>query len=199
MMVETLQQLLPGFLIPYFEMVMQLGQSVFGPYWEGLLTGVWALIKVLLLIAPLMGVIAYATYAERKVLGSMQIRLGPNRVGPLGLFQPLADGLKESFCVIGAALRKKPDTRPILIVVSDGRANVTPRLEEGSALDAALAEAGRIAQDVRVHSFVIDVEQAGLLQFGQARQLAEALRAEYLPVQNLRASTLVGLVREMTA
>ncbi len=94
MMVETLQQLLPGFLIPYFEMVMQLGQSVFGPYWEGLLTGVWALIKVLLLIAPLMGVIAYATYAERKVLGSMQIRLGPNRVGPLGLFQPLADGLK---------------------------------------------------------------------------------------------------------
>ena len=118
---------------------------------------------------------------------------------PTGGRTPLADGLKESFRVIGTALRKKPDTRPILIVVSDGRANVTPRLAEGSALDAALAEAGRIAQDARVHSFVIDVEQAGLLQFGQARQLAEALRAEYLPVQDLRASTLVGLVREMTA
>ena len=94
MMVETLQQLLPGFLIPWLDQGIQLGQSFFGAYWEGLLAGVWALIKVMLLIAPLMGVIAYATYGERKVLGSLQIRVGPNVVGPWGLFQPLADGLK---------------------------------------------------------------------------------------------------------
>lgn len=93
-MVETLQQLLPGFLIPWLDQGIQLGQSFFGAYWEGLLAGVWALIKVMLLIAPLMGVIAYATYGERKVLGSLQIRVGPNVVGPWGLFQPLADGLK---------------------------------------------------------------------------------------------------------
>ena len=93
-MVETLQQLLPGFLIPWLDQGIQLGQSFFGAYWEGLLAGVWALIKVMLLIAPLMGVIAYATYGERKVLGSLQIRVGPNVVGPWGLFQPLADCLK---------------------------------------------------------------------------------------------------------
>ncbi|OGT24885.1 MAG: NADH-quinone oxidoreductase subunit H, partial [Gallionellales bacterium RIFOXYB12_FULL_54_9] len=47
-----------------------------------------------LIIAPLMGAVAYLTLAERKVIGWMQIRIGPNRVGYFGLLQPLADGLK---------------------------------------------------------------------------------------------------------
>ena len=114
---------------------------------------------------------------------------------PTGGRTPLADGLREARRVIGNAVRKNPDTRPVLVLVSDGRANVTPPLEAGSALDAALAEARRIGGDARVYSLVIDVEQGGLLQFGQARQLAEVMGAGYLPVEALRASTLVGLVR----
>ncbi|SDH90541.1 NADH-quinone oxidoreductase subunit H [Propionivibrio dicarboxylicus] len=95
MMVETLQQLLPGFLLPYLDQALQLGAGYFGPVvWQNLLTGVWAVIKVMLVIAPLLLVVAYTTYAERKVIGAIQVRIGPNRVGPLGLIQPLADGLK---------------------------------------------------------------------------------------------------------
>jgi NADH-quinone oxidoreductase subunit H len=50
--------------------------------------------KIMLIIVPLMLGVAYLTYAERKVIGYIQVRIGPNRVGPFGLLQPIADGLK---------------------------------------------------------------------------------------------------------
>jgi NADH-quinone oxidoreductase subunit H len=50
--------------------------------------------KILAVVVPLILAVAYYTYMERKVIGYMQIRRGPNRIGPLGLFQPFADVFK---------------------------------------------------------------------------------------------------------
>ena len=58
---------------------------------------IWNLIKIVVIIIPLMLGVAYLTYAERKILAYMQVRVGPNRVGYYGLLQPIADGLKLLF------------------------------------------------------------------------------------------------------
>jgi NADH-quinone oxidoreductase subunit H len=65
-------------------------QTLLGPFW----LPVWTLVKIMLIVAPVMGGVAYLTLAERKILGYMQCRVGPNRVGYWGLLQPVADGLK---------------------------------------------------------------------------------------------------------
>ena len=52
------------------------------------------ILKIALIIFPLLIFVGLLTYIERKVIAAMQLRKGPNVVGPLGLFQPIADGIK---------------------------------------------------------------------------------------------------------
>jgi NADH-quinone oxidoreductase subunit H len=68
---------------------------VAAPWWTAAAWPVaWTLIKIIVVVLPLMGAVAYLTLWERKAIGFTQIRVGPNRIGPLGLLQPIADALK---------------------------------------------------------------------------------------------------------
>uniref|UniRef100_A0A832I659 NADH-quinone oxidoreductase subunit H n=1 Tax=Eiseniibacteriota bacterium TaxID=2212470 RepID=A0A832I659_UNCEI len=80
----------------------------------------WALFKLVVILFALLGLVSYLVYAERKVAGHIQARTGPNRVGPLGLLQPIADVLKlflkEEFTPAGAN-KVVFHLAPILVVI----------------------------------------------------------------------------------
>lgn len=82
-MMETVQTELQGLLLPLL--------GAFAPWAATFLV---TLMKIMAVMLPLMICVAYLTYAERRVIGAIQLRVGPNIVGPLGLLQPLADALK---------------------------------------------------------------------------------------------------------
>jgi NADH-quinone oxidoreductase subunit H len=70
---------------------------VAAPWWPPVWGLIWILVKTFAIVLPLLGAVAYTTLWERKLIGWMHIRLGPNRVGPLGLLQPIADAVKLIF------------------------------------------------------------------------------------------------------
>ena len=74
----------------FLAFVTTTGTELFGAYWPI----AWNLIKIVAIVLPVMGCVAYLTLWERKLIGWMHVRIGPNRVGPAGLLQPIADALK---------------------------------------------------------------------------------------------------------
>jgi NADH-quinone oxidoreductase subunit H len=76
------------------EQLTQAGEALLGPT---LWLVVWSVVKIVALLLPLMGCVAYLTLWERKAIGRTQVRPGPNRVGPMGLLTPIADAIKLIF------------------------------------------------------------------------------------------------------
>jgi magnesium chelatase subunit D len=113
---------------------------------------------------------------------------------PVGGRTPLAAGLAEALRLLRLQLAREPTVRPILIVVTDGKANAAlapgadPRAE-------ALQVAGQLAGDLRLTTIVVDTEPPGVLSFGLARPLAEALGATYYLIDDLKARDLIALAR----
>ena len=80
------------------------GQALLGGAWPV----VWTLIKIMVVVLPLLGCVAYLTYWERKLIGFIQLRIGPNRVGPGGFLQPIADAIKLLFKEVITPARANP-------------------------------------------------------------------------------------------
>ena len=78
--------------------LLQFSQANLGPFWGAAVyeTAI-NLAFIVAIVAPLFGAVAYLTLWERKLIGWIQIRIGPNRVGPMGLLQPIADAVKLMF------------------------------------------------------------------------------------------------------
>jgi NADH-quinone oxidoreductase subunit H len=69
------------------------GSQTLGAAWPV----VWSLAKIVAVVVPVLLMVAYLTYWERRLIGWMHVRIGPNRVGPMGLLQPIADAVKLIF------------------------------------------------------------------------------------------------------
>ena len=79
---------------PVMTLIESQGTAFFGGHWPIVWAVVWSLVKIVCIVAPLMLAVAYTTYMERKVISYIQVRIGPQRVGPIGLLQPIADAVK---------------------------------------------------------------------------------------------------------
>jgi len=77
------------------EWILSRPEAWFGPVWgPGVYNLIASVLFIVAIVLPMFLAVAYLTLWERKLIGWMQIRLGPNRVGPAGLLQPIADGVK---------------------------------------------------------------------------------------------------------
>ncbi|MHC1700769.1 MAG: putative cobaltochelatase [Humidesulfovibrio sp.] len=112
---------------------------------------------------------------------------------PTGGKTPLVHGLSLGHELVLRQLRRDPTSFPVLVVISDGKANVS--LAGGKPLAEARLAARAIAEDGRIRTLVVDVEKAGLIRFGLAQSLAAEMGAQYFRIEDLRARDLVDVLR----
>jgi magnesium chelatase subunit D len=112
---------------------------------------------------------------------------------PVGGRTPLSAGLAKIHEQACNVLLKDPSARPIVILITDGKSNVA--LGDQKPVDEALMLAQAMARDERTRHIVVDTEQAGIVTFGLAQRLAAALGAQYFKIDDLKAKSLVNIVK----
>ncbi|MCG2756811.1 MAG: VWA domain-containing protein [Desulfobacteraceae bacterium] len=113
---------------------------------------------------------------------------------PTGGKTPLYHGISLGYQIIQSYFRKDPNIYPLLILISDGKANVSHY--GGKPLSEAMEMAEEIKNDTRVNTAVLDVEKAGLISLGRAYQLSVQMGAGYFKIEDLKADTLLEVLRE---
>src|SRR5665648_101362 len=143
------------------------------------------------------GMVAFkGTSAELLLPPTNSVELAHKLLGelPTGGKTPLSFGLAKAYEVAKVQLLKDPNISPLLIVITDGKGNVSIGSEK--PFKEALKAAEIIQEEARIKSIVIDVEKKGFLTFGLARELAHSLGAEYFKIDDLKADSLVQVVRQ---
>ena len=113
---------------------------------------------------------------------------------PTGGKTPLCHGISLGYRIIQSNFRKDPDTYPLLILISDGKANISQY--GGKPLAETMEMAEEVKNDTRVNTVVVDVEKPGLISFGLAHQLSNRMGARYFKIEDIKADTLVEVLRE---
>ncbi len=113
---------------------------------------------------------------------------------PVGGRTPLSAGLIKGYEQMRNFLIREPTGRPIVIILTDGKGNVS--LGDDKPVDEMLKLATSMAGETRAKYIVVDTEEDGLVTFDLARKLAGALDAEYFKIKDIQAEELVTIVRE---
>jgi len=134
--------------------------------------------------------------AELQLPPTSSVELGARllRQLPVGGRTPLPAALLKAHEVVRTIFFRDPTARPIVIIITDGKANVS--LGHGRPVEESLLLATRLASDERIYSLVVDTEKPGLVHFDLARRLAAAMNAQYFRIEDLKADTLVHIIKE---
>ncbi len=112
---------------------------------------------------------------------------------PVGGRTPLSTALLKTHELLNSYLVRDPTSRPIVILITDGRCNVA--LAQGKPIDESLALAGKLARDERNRFVLIDTEEKGLIHFDLAVRIAEAMQARYFQTDDLQTDTLLDIIK----
>lgn len=110
---------------------------------------------------------------------------------------PLAAGLVAAHELVQPLLHREAGVRPLVVVLSDGRANLRLDGSRGNGVAEAQSVAQKLSADDSVSWVVVDTEDDGRIQLGLAKPLATALGARYTTIDDMRADDLVSLVRDV--
>jgi magnesium chelatase subunit D len=135
--------------------------------------------------------------AELKLPPTSSVELAARllRELPVGGRTPLSAGIIKAYEVVRTVLLKDPTARPIVVIITDGKANVSVNPSR-KPVDEAFLVAQRIAADERIFPIVVDTEKRSIVQFGLARRLADIMEAPYFRIEDLKAESLIQIVKE---